>query len=630
MCGICGFVDTSLTDGTAILATMNATLAHRGPDGEGNLHAPPAHLAMRRLAVVDHETGRQPVSNEDGRIHAVFNGEIYNHIALRRDLIARGHRFTSDHSDSETIVHLYEEYGDDWPRLARVNGMFSVALWDQRRQRLLLLRDRMGKKPLYWARLPGGLVFASEPKAVLAHPQVARTVDVAALWHYFSLKSVPAPLSGWQGIEQLPPGSRLVWQDGRIETDQWWSPDFTPAAAETDEAEAAHGILSRLDDAVGLRLEADVPVGILLSGGLDSSAVATLASRRGGRLKTFCLGYADLDGAQRQGKESDAFWSRELAARLGSDHHQLCLSASDFIAGLPQVMHSFDQPFSGTISTFYLAAFMRPAVTAALSGDGADELFGSYLAHRLAQPMARYLADPASRTVDNRAALAPFDQPQQFALLQRLADPDQAQWRMGLTVFSEADKLGLFSQTALDAKGAADSGHLYRSYLAGQTAQDSLNAALELDQRSLLPDQVLAFADRLSMAHGLEIRSPFLDHRLVEFVNALPGSIKIKNGRVKHILKQSLTGLLPPDLIDRPKEGFVQPVYTWMKGPLRPWLESLLTEDRLGSHGLLRPDTVQGLLRQHFAGTADHGAKLWSLACFQLWYETMAAPLVRP
>lgn len=611
MCGICGFIDDG-PDSAAILASMNASLIPRGPDGAGLWSQGRVHLAMRRLVVVDPQGGTQPVSSADGRIHAVFNGEIYNHAALRRDLEAKGHRFTSDHSDSEVIVPLYQEHGDDWPNIAKVNGMFAVALWDEDRQRLVLYRDRMGKKPLYWAALPGGgLAFGSEPKALLKHPKIDAAIDPAALWHYFSLKAVPAPLSIWQGLAQLSPGHRLIWENGGHRVERWYRPDFTPPADPVNEADAARTILDLLDDSVALRLQADVPVGVALSGGLDSSAVAALARRHhSGPLKTFCLSYADGEGVQMQGKANDAQWSRRMAQILDTEHHELCLSSADFVTGLPGVMGAFDEPFSGTVSTYFLSAFMRPQVVCALAGDGADELFGSYLAHRLADPIARFLA--GTPITDNRDLVA------------RIAHADQAQWRMALAVFSEAEKQHLLADCG------ADTTDLYAAALSGATAQDPLNAALELDQLTLLPDQVLAFADRLSMAHGLEMRAPFLDHRLVAWANSLPGSMKIRQNRVKHILKQAVVGLLPAELVDRPKEGFVQPVYTWMRGPLRIWLEDLLDQDRLDQHGFVNAATIRNLLSQHFGGSHDHGAKLWALACFQIWWETVARAAVRP
>ncbi len=633
MCGICGFVDglNGARVEDDVLGRMNDALIHRGPDDQGRREAPPVHLAMRRLSIVDPASGQQPVRNEDDTIWAVFNGEIYNHQELRRDLIARGHRFLSDHSDSETIVHLYEEYGDDWPSLAKVNGMFAVAVWDANRRCLILYRDRLGKKPLYWAKVGNGIAFASEPKSLLCHPLVPRALDPAAIWHYFSLKSVPGPFSVWKGLHQLPPGSRLTWMNGSTTIESWWRPDFTPGNAPMAAEECNAEILRLLDDAVGLRMQADVPLGVFLSGGLDSSAVACLVRRRhAGTFKTFFLSYTDGDGAQFEGKSNDAKWSRHMAERLGTEHHELVLSAQAFINDLPAVMRAFDEPFSGTVSTFYLAGLIRQHIPAAVSGDGADELFGSYLAHRLAIPMDRYLSHGNQPWDDDaRAGLAPFHSAERFAYLAEIADRDQAMWRMRLAVFNEQEKASLLSAEMVDARSGADTLALYRRLLDTTTATDALNAALELDQRSLLPDQVLAFCDRLSMAHGLEIRSPFLDFRLVDFVNRLPGSLKIRNETVKHALKQAVHGLLPDEVIQRPKEGFVQPVYGWMRGKLRPWLEGLLAPDRLASHGMLRQNTVDRLLAEHFGGQADHGAKLWNLACFQVWYETIAADMVR-
>ncbi len=630
MCGICGFTGAGSRE---VLQAMNRAMVHRGPDDEGYFQNDLVSLAMRRLAIVDLSGGRQPIGNEDGSLLTVFNGEIYNHKDLRRDLEKQGHRFQTHHSDTETIVHLYEQHGDLWPEKAKVNGMFGVALWDQRRRRLLLYRDRMGKKPLYWTLADGQLVFGSEIKALLAHPRGSHQLDHAALYHYFSLKNLSAPATAYQGIQQLLPGHYLVWENGQASTHAYWAWDFGHPLEDITAEEAAAELLRLLDDAVRLRMDCDAPYGAYLSGGVDSSSVVTLMCRHQLQpVTTFCLGYHEEAQGQFAGKAQDITYARLMSQRLGTDHHEYMLSSAEFAENLPLVMGAFDEPFSGTISTFFLSILIHRHVKVALSGDGADELFGSYLSHRLALPMHHYLGLAAHGKTRleqlapaELALLKPFDTPEQFALLRSLAHRDQATWRMRLAVFDEAAKQRMLSPEFLALAGQQDTGALYQGYLAQGTALDPLNAVLEVDQRELLANQVLPFVDRLSMAHSVEVRSPYLDHRIVEFANRLPGRLKIKDGINKYVHKLAVRSLVPEELVARPKEGFVQPNYSWMRGSLRPWVQETLAPGRLAGHGFFQPQTVRGLLDAHYAGAADHSAQIWNLLCFQVWYETVVA-----
>ncbi|MCA1987850.1 MAG: asparagine synthase (glutamine-hydrolyzing) [Desulfarculus sp.] len=630
MCGICGFTGKNDRE---ILARMNRAMIHRGPDGEGFYQAEGVNLAMRRLAIVDLDSGQQPQCNESRDLWVVFNGEIYNHKELRARLIKAGHVFASDHSDTETIVHLYEEHGDLWPQVGQVNGMFGLALWDQARRRLLLYRDRIGKKPLYWTVADGELVFASEIKSLLAHPRVAREIDPQALYHYFSLKNISAPRTAFKGIHQLPPGHYLVWEGGKARIADYWRLDFSQPLLEISAEEAAQELRLLLDDAVRLRMDCDAPYGAYLSGGVDSSSVVVLMCRHQQRpVTTFCLGYAEEARGQFEGKAQDIHYARLMSQRLGTDHHEYILDSQEFAASLPGVMRAFDEPFSGTISTFFLSILIHRHVKVALSGDGADELFGSYLSHRLAWPMHHYLAlraqgkdDLGSMSPQERRLLHPFDTPEQFAFLRGVAHPDQSVWRMRLAVFDEPAKRALLTPEFLRLVGPTDSAGLYRGYLDQATARDPLNAVLEVDQRELLANQVLPFMDRLSMAHSIEVRSPFLDHRIIELANRLPGKLKIKDGINKYIHKLAVEPLLPEDLVKRPKEGFVQPIYSWMRASLRPWVEDTLSPRRLKAHGFLRPQVVQGMLERHFAGQMDFSAQIWNLLCFQIWYEEMVS-----
>lgn len=614
MCGICGF--TGPADSQA-LRRMAHAVVHRGPDDAGYWEGPDISLGMRRLAIVDLGNGQQPVFNEDGSVAVIFNGEIYNHPELRAGLEAAGHRFTSHHSDTEMLVHLYEEHGDDF--LHRLNGMFAIALWDDRRKRLLLARDRAGVKPLYLARSDGRLLFASEIKSLLAHPSATRAPNYRALYHYFSFKNVPAPWSAFADIEQLRPGEKAIFAQGTLRRERWWSLRFDEDL-HIDETTAAARIRELLEDSVRLSMRADVPFGAYLSGGVDSSSVVALMSRIGGqRVQTFSLVYGD----DFPHKNADRDCARQVARQYDTDHHEYVLTAKDVEENLDAVVAAFDEPFSGVTSTYFVTRLIARHVKVALSGDGADELFGSYLAHRLAQPLYHYpaLADRLDRLTDaERDLLRPYqDQPEYLrSLLER---GDEVARRASLALWSDREKSELLSDRMLFLGAGENSESLLRAAYQASGTADPLNRALACDFSTILPDQVLAFVDRLSMAHSVEVRPPFLDYRLMEFAARLPGAMKIRKGRGKHILKEAVRGLLPDEIIDRPKEGFVLPVDAWLRKELQPAARATLAPDRLALHGLLRPEAVRKLMESHFEGTANHGPRLWNLLMFQKWWE---------
>ncbi len=617
MCGICGF--TGPANGAA-LRRMTQAVVHRGPDDAGYWESPGISLGMRRLAIIDPQSGQQPVFNEDGSIAVIFNGEIYNHPELRARLETEGHRFSSHHSDTETLVHLYEAHGDDF--LHHLNGMFAIALWDERRKKLLLARDRAGIKPLYFCRANGRLLFASEIKSLLAHPDTPRTPDYRALYHYFSFKNIPSPWSAFAGIEQLRPGERVIFEQGALRRDTWWSLRFNEDP-QMDDAMAAARIRELLEDSVRLRMRADVPFGAYLSGGLDSSSVVALMSRLGGqRVQTFSLVYED----DIPHKQADRDCARQVASLYGTDHHEHVLTAQDIVDNLDAVVDAFDEPFSGVTSTYFVTSLIARHVKVALSGDGADELFGSYLAHRLAQPLHHFpsLAEKLDTLTEAEwDLLRPYqDQPDYLRSLLKYGD--EAARRASLTLWTDEGKRSLLSSKMLALCAGESSESLLRHIYDGCATPDPLNRALACDFATLLPDQVLAFVDRLSMAHSVEVRPPFLDYRLMEFAARLPGSMKIRTGRSKHILKEAVRDLLPDNIINRPKEGFVLPVDGWLRNALQPTLKATLTPERLALHGLLRPETVQQLMEEHVEGRANHGPRLWNLLMFQKWWERHA------
>jgi asparagine synthase (glutamine-hydrolysing) len=608
---------------------MAGRLVHRGPDDDGFYHDGAVNLGMRRLAIVDLETGKQPQFNEDHSLAVIQNGEIYNHQALRRELEELGHSFRSHHSDTELIPHLYEEFGENWPD--RVNGMFGIALWDAREKKLLLFRDRIGKKPLYYAEKNGQLVFASEIKAILAHPLISRDLDYGALYRYFELKNISAPHTAYADIRQLPPGHFLVWQAGEIKTCRsFWRPKFNPVLEGITEEDAAHRLLELLEDAVKIRMQCDVPYGAYLSGGVDSTAVVALMCRNQAQpVKTFCLGYEDKAEGQFVGKSQDLYFARTMARQFGTEHYEYLINAGQFADAMPGVLAAFDEPFSGTVSTFFLSILIKQHVKVALSGDGADELFGSYLAHRLAFPMERYLQlaaggkrDWQDFSPDERQSLSPFDTPEQFAFLKRIASPSLAAWRRGLAVFQEDELSRLLTPDFLHRAQNPGLIERYQELEPLLTAGDILNRNLEMDQLELLPNQVLPFVDRLSMAHSIEVRCPYLDYRLIDFADKLPGRLKIKNGVVKNVHKLAVQKLLPVELVQRPKEGFVQPIYSWMQGALKGWVMNHL--EGMPSQWFNK-EYVRNLKLAFQQGHPEVQAKVWNLVCFRIWLEGLAA-----
>jgi len=596
---------------------MVEIIRHRGPDESGFWEAEDVSFGMRRLSIIDLAGGHQPMFNEDGTVACVFNGEIYNYVELQKSLLAQGHRFRSDHSDTETIVHLYEQYGLDF--LQHLNGMFAIALWDSKRRQLILARDRVGIKPLYFARVPGGVAFGSEIKAVLKHAAVSRDPDFASLYHYLSFKNVPCPRTAYAAVEQLRPGEYAVWRDGRLERTTWWHVHFAGDRSMT-EAEAASGIRSLLEDSVRLQMRSDVPFGAYLSGGVDSSSVVALMSRiSGARVKTFSLTYGPEIGH----KTEDRDFARMVARQYSTEHHEYELSAKEAVESIEPVLAAFDEPFSGVTSTYFLTKLISKHVKVALSGDGADELFGSYLSHRLAQPLdmrRRLLREERQPTEAEAELLKPFDSRLDY-LDRLLAIKDEACRRLSLTLWNDADKSHLVTDRFRDLARQVTTQSVVAETFARIEVTDPLNRALHYDFDTLLPDQVLPFVDRLSMAHSVEVRPPFLDHRLVEFAAKIPGHMKIRSGREKHILKEAVRGLIPDAILHRRKEGFVLPVDQWLLSEMRPWVMDMLSPAKVTKSGLFRHDRINELLELHFSRKANHGPRIWNLLMLQMWWQ---------
>ncbi len=611
MCGIAGVFGAPDAE---TVAAMLETLVHRGPDDGLVVDGARFALGARRLSIVDVEGGRQPLANERETVWAAQNGELYNFPAVRPRLVADGHVLHT-HCDTEILPHLYEEHGTDLP--LHVDGMFALAVWDAERNRGLLARDRMGKKPLYYLRQGESLFFASEIKALLRVPGFERRLNLEALHHYLSYKHVPHPLSIFAGIRALPPAHSLVFEPGgEPEVARYWRPDFS-AESEPDEAEAVDQLLELLGGAVERRLMADVPIGFFLSGGIDSSLSTAIAAERSpDPIKTFTLTYGG--GSTTDGKEADRRWARWVAERYETEHHEAEVEFARFPDSIRPILGCFDEPFAGVVSTYFLSELIAQHVKVAIAGDGADELFGSYLSHRIAGPLARW--DEFERTGDE-ALIRPFEE--QTDLVRSLAGLSEPEWRARLLVFSEEEKRGLYSAETRERVAAFDTRADLARTFADLTARDPLNRVLEAEWRTILPDQVLAFVDRLSMAHSLEVRSAYLDTEVVEFVASLHGSLKIRDGKTKYLLKQAAARYFPEEMVWRPKEGFVMPVTDWLLRDLEEYVRTTLGPERLGAHGLFDAAAVGALVDGFYreAGDYRYGNKILALVVFQEWFD---------
>ena len=594
MCGIAGFFGDG--DREAVPA-MLAALHHRGPDDAHIICGDRYAIGAARLSIMDVAGGRQPLTNEDGTVVAAQNGELYNFPTLRPALIERGHRLNT-RTDTELLPHLWEEEGERLPE--RIDGMFALAVWDSRQQRGLLARDRMGKKPLYYWRHRRALHFASELKALLAIPGFERRLNLEALHHYLSYKHVPHPLTIFEGVRMLPPAHRLVFRpDAEPQISRYWHLSFATNGRVPDEEEAVDELLTRMRRAVGRRLMSDVPVGFFLSGGLDSSLTTALAAEvASSRVKTFTLTYAG--GSTTAGKEDDRRWARWVADRYGTEHHEETIEVSNYPDSIRKILRAFDEPFAGVVSTYFLSQRIARHVKVAVAGDGADELFGSYLSHRVAAGVQPH---PGRR------------------------DAPDSEWRADLLVLTDEEKASLYSADVRAALAHVSTRDHVRRTFEGLTARDPLNRMLEAEFQGIFPDQVLTFVDRLSMAHSLEVRSAFLDTEVVEYVASLPGSLKIHNGETKYILKQAAARYFPAEMVRRPKEGFLMPVTQWVLGDLQPWVRDTLSRERLAGHGVFDADRVGELVERLYEPGADYRAvnRVLALVIFQEWYEMYLA-----
>jgi asparagine synthase (glutamine-hydrolysing) len=616
MCGIAGAVGVEGRDRAPQMRAMRDALVHRGPDSAGEYVDANVALGVRRLKVIDLDTGDQPQCGEDGQVWTVFNGEIYNFKELRDELSAAGHAFRT-RSDTEVIVHLYERHGPDF--VSRLDGMFALAVWDAGARTLVLARDRLGKKPLLYYQDGDELFFASEHRALTLglRPRVM-AADPLAIALYLRLGYVPAPHDALAGVNKLGAGERLTWRSGRIERQRYW--ELSRRDIRIGEREAIVEVRRLFDLAVARRLVADVPVGAFLSGGIDSSVLVASMAAQSARVRTFTIGFEDLDF-------SEAAHARRVAERYGTEHHEFIVRP-DMTSVVPLLVRHYGEPFadSSAIPTYYLSKMTRSSVTVALAGDGGDELFAGYqryhAAHLAAQldrvpgPLRTPALAGAARLLDRRGSER-SSRVRLGRFIRGARHPAATRYLAWLAISDES----WLNESASESfrATAADAGIALRARASAVTG-DAVSRARRLDLGLYLPDDLLVKVDIASMANSLEVRAPFLDRALVEFAMSLPTSLLIRGTRRKWVLKAAFADALPPENLARRKQGFGLPLGQWMRGELRDLLEGVVLSDTALQRGYLRPEATRALVDEHLAGV-DHTHRLWSLVMLELWHR---------
>lgn len=623
MCGICGIMTFSPSVAVAPeeLRRMNDAIFHRGPDEEGFYHHEQIGMAMRRLSIIDLSSGQQPISNEDGTLWIVFNGEIYNYLELRAELERRGHRFKTK-SDTEAIVHAYEEYGVDCP--SKLNGMFGFAIWDTRQRSLFLSRDRLGKKPLYYYAGRDRFIFASEMKSILQAQGVPRRISPEALDLYLTYEYVPAPHTILADLKKLPAGhSLLIKADGKTELRRYWDLHFRENGYHA--AELQQGLVELLQDAVKIRLMSEVPLGAFLSGGIDSSCIVALMARAMDQpVKTFSIGFEE-------GSYNELHYAREIARHYRTDHKEFILRPNA-LELTEKLVHHLDEPLGdfSIFPTYLVSKMAREHVTVVLSGDGGDELFAGYDAYRADRLYRAYrrlptfirhgLVSPAARllppTEKKKGALNKFKR-----FVEGTQYPEDLQ-HVRWMIFLAAQEKRLLYGEALRAVDTQHGAHDFmRRHFQLADSQDEINRQLYVDIKTYLCDDIMVKVDRMSMAASLEARAPFLDYRVVEYAATIPSALKLRGKQTKWILKQAMAELLPPQIIKRGKEGFSIPIKNWLKQELRPLMLDVLSPARLQREGFFDAAYVQRLVDEHLRGVENHSHRLWALTVFGIWHD---------
>ncbi|MDP8230809.1 MAG: asparagine synthase (glutamine-hydrolyzing) [Candidatus Gorgyraea atricola] len=626
MCGICGIAnisDISRKIEASHIRLMCDTLIHRGPDEDGAYIDNHVGLGIRRLRVIDLKTGSQPIFNENKSICVVNNGEIYNFKELRERLRAKGHVFSTN-SDAEVIVHLYEE--DENRFIENLDGMFAFALWDKRNRKLVVARDRLGVKPLYYTVSDSRLLFASEVKAIIGIEEISRDINMQALDYYLSLNYIPSPLTMFKDIYKLPPASFLTLHKGRVNISKYWDITYKKDSGNGVKKEGYYceAILGLLEEAVKKRLVSDVPLGFFLSGGIDSSAIVALASRFNKPIKTFSIAF-------KEGSFDESRYARSVSERFGTEHHDFTVlpKIEDI---LEKVVWHMDEPCadSSAIPVYYLSKMAREQVTVALSGDGGDELFGGYHSYNAYKAARIYRKTPGflKYAIKNAIKRIPvsYSKVSMDYMAKRFVDgvdldPLRAHlWWTGS--FSETEKDCLYSRNITGRLKGSGNFQIFRDHYEREGANDELTRLLYLDLKTYLSDDILVKVDRMSMANSLEVRSPFLDFKLAEFVSNIPVQFKIRGFEKKYILKKAVSKILPGSVVNRGKKGFSIPAGLWIRTHLKEMTMDLLNTGKIKEQGFFNPAFVSKLLDRHIRGEEDNGHRIWGLLVFSIWHET--------
>ena len=616
MCGICGMYGFERVD-ESLLRQMCSVIKHRGPDDEGIFVDSQVGLGMRRLSIIDIETGHQPIHNEDESIWIVFNGEIYNYRELRQFLERTGHKFYTL-SDTEVIIHLYEEFGEECVK--KLNGMFAFAIWDSKDKKLILARDRIGIKPLHYAILNDKLIFGSEIKSILEDADVKREVNLRALHLFLAFEYVPAPETMFVGIKKLLPGHMLIYKSGNIIIKQYWDLEFKNSRQTIEYY--THKIYALLKESVRRRLMSDVPLGAFLSGGIDSSSIVALMSElMDAPVKTFSIGFEDQS-------YNELKYARIVAEHFGTEHYEEIITP-DAVKLVKKIIRYLDEPFAdvSVFPTYLVSDLARKHVTVVLSGDGGDELFAGYdwyVASRLDNLYRKAPAVFRKAIAETIHKLPPSSQKKGFVnILQRFVegsslpvDGRHIRWQYFIT--DEGKKYLYTTNTNNEWSNLFD---VINGYYLRDNANDRLSKEQYVDIKMYLPDDILVKVDRMSMANSLEARVPFLDHEFVEFSATIPADLKLHGLRTKYILKRAMSRLLPEEIIHRKKQGFSIPMKNWLRDELRNLMLEILSEKRLKENGYFNYEYVNKIMKQHLEGRRNNAHQLWALMVFELWYE---------
>lgn len=636
MCGIAGVFPTResvISNASGAISQMIGTIRHRGPDDQGIWVGQGIALGHTRLSIIDLTTaGHQPMSNGDGSVKIVFNGEIYNFVALRSELSGLGYHFKS-HTDTEVILNGYYHWGEQI--FQRLRGMFAIALWDQRTEKLVLARDRIGKKPLFYAWHDDVFLFGSEIKAILAWPGFKREPNYEAIHHYLTLQYVPAPFSAFNGVNKLPQASHMVvTRDGRCNIQKYWALPEPSQVRHRSVDEFKEELIALIDDAVRTRMVADVPLGAFLSGGVDSSAVVAMMARHSsGRVKTFCIGFDEAEYDERA-------YARMVAERYDTDHHELIIRPNA-IEILPKLIWHYNEPFadSSAVPTYYVSEIARKHVTVALNGDGGDESFLGYsrYKHCLQTEWISRLPRSLRRMSTHLAKAIPLGLEKHRIprvarrWLSYVSEKDSRRYAPSMVYFFEQDKINGYDEMLIPHLRSSSLDLLERYFT---ESPSYVGGAAWADIHTYLPDDLLVKVDIASMAHGLEARSPLLDHTLMEWAARIPASQKMENGETKSILKAAMEPHLPHDVLYRPKMGFGVPIDHWLKAEMKDFAYDTLLSTRARQRGLVKPDFVRTMLDEHCAGLRSHHTRLWALLMLELWFEmwidSTEPPLVAP